>query len=227
MRIVRLLSANERKRRGTRPLTVTILTDSPALEPGVVDVWIFPPEGSPCADLTEPQVSSILARYTGDDPARIRLVRGRNGKPELDPGAQDIRFNLSRTQGTMLLAVSLGIEVGVDVERIRDGPWHGLPAHVLTRGEQTDLESCDLQSRAQMFLTYWVRKEAVLKAAGVGLAIEPLLVEVTAPWKRAGITAIPPELAPASRWTLVDLPVPGCAAALAAEAPGIVPRFLA
>jgi 4'-phosphopantetheinyl transferase len=208
-------------------LTVTILIDPPALEPGVVDVWICPLEGSPRAGLTEPQpeVSSILARYTGDDPAEIRLVRGRNGKPELDPGARNIRFNLSRTQGTMLLAVSLGVEVGVDVERLRDGPWRALPAHVLTPREQTDLEACDPQSRGHMFLTYWARKEAVLKAAGVGLSIEPQLVEVTAPWARAGITAVPAALGPAGRWTLVDLAVPECVAALAAEAPDIVVRL--
>jgi 4'-phosphopantetheinyl transferase len=127
----------------------------------------------------------------------------------------------------MLVAVSLGIEVGVDVERIRDGPWRALPAHVLTGREQTHLDSCDPQSRAQMFLTYWARKEAVLKAAGVGLSIEPQLVEVTAPWERAGITMIPAELAPASRWTLVDLAVPDCAAALAAEAPEVATRLVA
>ena len=51
----------------------------------------------------------------------------------------------------MLVAVSLGIEVGVDVERIRDGPWRALPAHVLTGREQTHLDSCDPQSRARRF----------------------------------------------------------------------------
>jgi 4'-phosphopantetheinyl transferase len=138
-----------------------------------------------------------------------------------------LRFNLSRTPGTMLLAVSLGIEVGVDVELIRDGPWRTLPAHALSDREQADLTSCDAQSRGRMFLTYWARKEAVLKAAGVGLSVEPQLVEVTAPWEPAAITAVPDEMGPTSRWTLVDLPVPDCVAALAAEAPDVLVRLVA
>ena len=143
------------------------------------------------------------------------------------PSAFGCSLGSSRTPGTMLLAVSLGIEVGVDIELVRDGPWRTLPAHALSDREQADLASCDAQSRGRMFLTYWARKEAILKAAGVGLSIEPQRVEVTAPWEPAGITAVPDEIGPTSRWSLVDLHVPDCVAALAAEDPDVLVRLVA
>jgi 4'-phosphopantetheinyl transferase len=217
--------------------TQTIQTQTRALEPGVVDVWLVDVravdvsvrrrEGSPTHGSAgpQPEVAAILARYTGDAPDRIRFVRERNGKPKLDRGGLDVRFSVSRTEGTMVLAVALGIEVGVDVELIREGPWRALPAHALSHREQTDLATCRPEARVSALLTYWTRKEAILKAAGVGLSIEPQRIEVTAPWAEAALTALPPTLAPLDRWTLLDLAVPGCAAALAAEAPGIVARL--
>jgi 4'-phosphopantetheinyl transferase len=211
----------------------TLTAQTRALEPGVVDVWAVDVpvrrlDGSPTPGSTEPQaeVAAILARYTGEAPERIRFVREPNGKPKLERGRLDVRFSISRTEGTMVLAVALGIEVGVDVELIREGPWRALPAHALSRREQADLAACRPETRVSALLTYWTRKEAILKAAGVGLSIEPQRIEVTAPWAEAALTALPLALAPVNRWTLLDLPLPGCAAALAAEAPGVVARLV-
>ena len=213
--------------------TQTTRTQRRALSPGVVDVWAVDVpvgrlEGSPTPGSAEPQpeVAAILAHYTGDAPDRIRFAREPNGKPKLDRGGLDVRFSLSRTEGTMVLAVALGIEVGVDIELIREGPWRALPAHALSHREQADLATCRPEARLSALLTYWTRKEAILKAAGVGLSIEPQRIEVTAPWAQAAVTALPPALAPVDRWTLLDLRVPGCAAALAAESPGIVARLV-
>jgi 4'-phosphopantetheinyl transferase len=212
--------------------TLTAQTQTRAPESGVVDVWAVDVpvrrlDGSPTPGSTEPQkVAAILARYTGEAPDRIRFVREPNGKPKLERGGLDVRFSVSRTEGTMVLAVALGFEVGVDVELIRDGPWRALPAHALSHREQADLAACGPETGVRALLTYWTRKEAILKAAGVGLSIEPQRIEVTASWAEAGLTALPPALAPVDRWTLLDLPVPGCAAALAAEAPGVVARLV-
>ena len=62
-------------------------------------------------------------------------------------------------------------------------------------------------------LRMWVRKEALLKAAGVGIAVEPAAVVLDG----TNVIAVPSSLAPASRWSVTDIPLSGHAAALVVE----------
>ena len=68
-----------------------------------------------------------------------------------------------------------------------------------------------MPERAESFLWTWTRKEAILKAAGTGLGIDPRQVDLDG----LDVVALPTELGPAGDWTLVDVPLPGYAAALA------------
>ena len=51
----------------------------------------------------------------------------------------------------------------------------------------------------------------MLKAAGLGLALDPRLVEIDG----TGVVAAPPQLGPGDAWTLVDVPLDGHVASLA------------
>ena len=74
---------------------------------GELHVWRL----APAADA----LHRVLAVYLGEDPARIRLETGAQGKPRLaDPQGQ-LRFNLSHSGEIALVAVSGEAEVGVDV----------------------------------------------------------------------------------------------------------------
>jgi 4'-phosphopantetheinyl transferase len=90
---------------------------------------------------------------------------------------------------------------------------------VLSPLERASLERGAELSSAAAFLRLWARKEAVLKAAAVGLAVEPVLVEVSGADEPAEILRMPDSIGPAARYCLVDLEIPGCAAALAGERP--------
>lgn len=94
----------------------------------------------------------ILSTYTDD----VQFVLGEHGKPSLANGA--VHFNLSHSGDLAVVAVSDG-EIGVDVEQIRD---------------DFDYESIAPAPSREAFFRAWTRKEARLKATGVGLgASEP------------------------------------------------------
>jgi 4'-phosphopantetheinyl transferase len=155
-------------------------------------------------------IEEVLASYLGLRPSSVVLQRSSAGKPELQGAA--FRVSLAHSGEVALVAVASGRVVGVDVELLRSGTesW-SLSSHALTHSERARLEALPASQRSEAFLSMWTRKEALLKAVGVGLELDPQLIEL----EGQKIVAAPPELGRARDWTLVDLPLPGHAAALA------------
>lgn len=153
------------------------------------------------------------------------LRRDHRGKPYLDD-SNGHHVSLAHSEGVTLIAVSRGATVGVDVERRCDRGLRALPAHALTESERIALDRLPETARAEAFLTYWVRKEAILKADGAGLGIEPRRIQVSAPGEPAAVHLVPDSIGPASAWTLLDLDVPGCAAAVAVRQPLATVRLI-
>lgn len=116
---------------------------------------------------------TILARYTGADPAGIAFEYNRFGKPEL-AGGTGLKFNTSHSAGRQLVAVA-GREVGVDVERVRSGfRFEDIVKRFLLPEEAAGVSS------AEMFFRVWTRREAFLKATGQGLT--GLRTPIAPPW---------------------------------------------
>ena len=116
---------------------------------------------------------SILAAYLDSDPLAARFVVAPGGKPRLDPAwtASPLSFNLSHSRGRALVAVSLGREVGVDVERLRrDLPIERLAARFFAPREIAALRSTPETVRPAAFFACWTRKEAYMKARGDGIS---------------------------------------------------------
>ena len=114
-------------------------------------------------------LNHLLARQAGVEPKTIRYFYGFNGKPELDPEAtkRRIHFNLSHTSRRFSIAISNSIEVGVDVECIRDSRDHAsIAEYAFSRSEIEALRSTPSSQQPQMFTAIWVRKEAIIKAVG-------------------------------------------------------------
>jgi 4'-phosphopantetheinyl transferase len=77
---------------------------------------------------------------------------------------------MSHAHGRALIAVSKGREVGVDLERIRsDVEVAKLSKRYFAPSEQVSIMELAQEQRAPRFFRYWVAKEAVLKAQGIGL----------------------------------------------------------
>ncbi|MBG6886130.1 MULTISPECIES: 4'-phosphopantetheinyl transferase family protein [Pseudomonas aeruginosa group] len=111
----------------------------------------------------------VLARYLECEPARITLGRWPHGKPELaDPGHSALHFNLSHSQGWLVLAVSAS-PVGVDVEAHQPRDVQELCRRFFSVGEQRALSRTVHSRRLAHFYRLWTLKEAWAKATGVGI----------------------------------------------------------
>jgi 4'-phosphopantetheinyl transferase len=171
---------------------------------------------------------SAAARL-GGDPASVAVCRrcgrcgGAHGRPGVG-GAPWLQLSLAHAGDWAVVAAAAGTAVGVDVEHLPAGVT---PAEVLAvatgPGEgawRSGLHGGDDDVLAVRALTLWTRKEAVLKALGVGLPARPASLRLSAPGRPPRLLSGPRELDPTSAVTLSDLSAPtGYAAALAVLGP--------
>jgi len=101
-----------------------------------------------------------------------------HGPPRIDWPDTDITFGLSHSGDHWLLAVTRGRPVGADVELASGVDTALLARTCLSPAELAYLTAHDGARRDDIFYTCWTRKEAVLKACGIGLAVPPSSVEV-------------------------------------------------
>jgi 4'-phosphopantetheinyl transferase len=120
----------------------------------------------------------LVAAYLGADPTAIDFDRrcavcGRpHGKPRLR-GGHGLDCSVSHGDGLTVFAFVGASSVGVDVESLAAGPGPPPPelvAMALTSRERRHLDAVPIPSRWKLFLSYWPRKEAVLKQRGLGLS---------------------------------------------------------
>ena len=116
---------------------------------------------------------AVLSRYLEIGPDVVEMYRSEAGKPSLSRelrGQPAITFNMSHAHGRALIAVSKRREVGVDLERVRsDVEVAKLSERYFAPSEHATIMQSTQELRAARFFRYWVSKEAVLKAQGIGL----------------------------------------------------------
>jgi 4'-phosphopantetheinyl transferase len=173
------------------------------------------------------QLRILLAGCLGQAPAAVVIEAGRDGKPELQPvpGSERIQFNLSHSEGVGVLAIGIDDELGIDVEHIRPMPdASGIAERVFAAGEIRALRAVADEARAEAFLRYWTRKEAVVKSLGRGLS-HPLDGFELSPDGLEPERVLFPGAGPsAARWVLpLTPPYPGFVAALATA--GALPQI--
>jgi len=108
----------------------------------------------------------VLSELSGQDPRALQFERScahcghpTHGKPRLVGGPW--QFSLSHAKNRVLLAVAENCPVGVDIEPT--DAKVGEAARLILHPDEPPVTGVDL-------LRVWVRKEAVLKATGHGLA---------------------------------------------------------
>jgi 4'-phosphopantetheinyl transferase len=115
-----------------------------------------------------------LASAVGASAEALRFRADAHGKPQLE-GQGRVQFNLSHSEDWALVAVGVDAPIGVDLEMLRPVE----EALALARKHYTPAEAAAVQdavgarARDEAFLRVWTRKEACLKAVGLGLRLAP------------------------------------------------------
>ena len=120
----------------------------------------------------------VLAGYLDVPPSRLALSRSKFGKPFLDLAwapLEQVHFSVSHAADTAVIAVSRGLKVGVDVERVR--ALHArdqVLADFFCSAERDWVSSHADGGKDSAFFQVWTRREASSKAVGTRL-IESLV----------------------------------------------------
>jgi len=141
----------------------------------------------------------------------VEFVADQNGKPRV--AGSDLRFSASRSAGIAILAISRGVEVGVDVEAIRAiDDLDRLARRFMSVSERAALAARPATRRQAGWFDCWTRKEAYVKGSGAGLSLPLAGVEVWSGDERPVTVA---------GWRVLNIRVaPGFAAAVAGSTAG-------
>jgi 4'-phosphopantetheinyl transferase len=163
----------------------------------------------------------LLGRYLDTDPSSISFCRNEFGKPHLSTilSAPKLAFNLSHTNRVGLLAIAADIEIGVDIEEIRPVEC-GTVERYFSPQEQSSLTALEGNDWLEGFYNCWTRKEAILKAEGLGLDAGLDAFDVSlSPHVKPEVLEVRANSRLTSSWHLVELrPVHGFIGALATNA---------
>jgi 4'-phosphopantetheinyl transferase len=116
----------------------------------------------------------VVAEYTAEHPAALQFDRSceccgdpQHGRPRLDPSS-NISFSTAGRLDVVTIAVSASsMRVGIDIERVDPASAADVFEVGLTDSERAGVDRSD----AAAILQLWCRKEALLKARGLGLAV--------------------------------------------------------
>jgi phosphopantetheine--protein transferase-like protein len=162
-----------------------------------VHVWVVPlddPDKKRRRELAHLAERQVLGAYLGVTPATVEITRGPAGKPRL--AGDELQFNLSHSERLGLLAVTQTLPVGVDVQAphpTASKPWFA--KRICTPREY---EHFLRDPRPEELLRLWARKEAVIKARGLGSYVAVSDIDVLDPEVDGGWLCVDLDLGEAS-----------------------------
>ena len=125
--------------------------------------------------VTRALVRTVLSRYAPVAPEHWRFFSNSYGKPSISNDgsvASRISFNVSHTDGLIVLGVTRESALGVDIENVhsRKATLDSTEVY-LSDEESRALAELSPGQRSERFFQYWTLKESYIKARGTGLSI--------------------------------------------------------
>lgn len=155
-------------------------------------------------------VRRLLAFYVGRDPAELTFVEGDCGKPVLSGARSNgpLGFNISHSADIILVAIAR-CAVGIDVEQwSRAFDVVNLARSMFSEAEQRELAATAPAEKRAAFFTGWTRKEAYVKATGLGFSAGLTTFDVSLdPHAAAPLLADRRSPNARVRWVMRDVPI--------------------
>jgi len=162
---------------------------------------------------------TLLARELGMPKLTEEFSTNAWGKPALP--ASGLEFSISHSGNVVWTAVSRVGSVGIDVERVDATADHHDLAGIFHPVECSAIRALPARAARDAFHRCWTRKEAVVKAMGVGFS-RPLSTFRVLTDVAAADWLVEPPVAAAKGWTCIDLPsTAGYHASVAAMSPNL------
>lgn len=133
----------------------------------------------------------LLAARLGTAPEQVRFAKNQYGRPHLHPvhGEMGLFFNLSHTHGSVACVLSSWPRAGIDVERPEPDHLEVMPTVFLPHEIDFINSRPSLAGKVSAFGLLWTRKEAVMKAEGMGFHLAPKTFTVPFDWEHAADAA--------------------------------------
>lgn len=150
---------------------------------------------------------TMIAEMTGSPAEVADFSTGPYGKPFL-PDRPDLCFSIAHSGDVVLVGMGIGMDLGVDVEmHRRDIELLSLARVIFTKEEQAGIFGRPEIDPVPAFFRQWSAKEAVVKALGTGLSLDPLrfALDLTATAPVPVFHGPGPDDVGAG-WTIVDIP---------------------
>ncbi|MEZ6070475.1 MAG: 4'-phosphopantetheinyl transferase superfamily protein [Pirellulales bacterium] len=175
----------------------------------------------------------LVGHCCGMPAADVRFQYSPAGKPALTGGPAGFAFSVSHSHGVLLMAVAIAgerkktLRLGVDVERLEPGiDAPGLAEAVFADEECAALQCCDGEDQVALFYRIWTCREAVAKALGAGLRIEPNCLCINATCGGPAEVLRDGDRRPGD-WALRDIAIPQDASGGSGAPGGEAPKFRA
>lgn len=124
--------------------------------------------------VTRALTREVLSRYVPVAPDEWRFESDAYGKPHIvDPAgtAKRISFNISHTDGLVVIGVGLDRALGIDAECTQRQAPLPIAGRYFSPLESRSLRRLPPHAQAKRFWELWTLKESYIKARGMGLSI--------------------------------------------------------
>ncbi len=185
--------------------------------------------------VTRALVRTVLARYLSIDPRECIFSTNAYGRPDIvnaQAAEASLSFNISHTHSLIVLGVTRGRALGVDVENVRAREASlAVADRYFAPQEVAALTAAPPHQQQYRFFEYWTFKESYIKARGMGLSLPLDKFSFQYPDDHTVEIAIHPELADdPARWQFwqfrpaSEYLVAICAERAGAQSPSLIVR---
>ncbi|HLD16378.1 MAG TPA: 4'-phosphopantetheinyl transferase superfamily protein [Coxiellaceae bacterium] len=179
-----------------------------------VHVWVTPLR----RDASDAWLRTLLSLYLLVPARHLVLEKGPRGKPYLKDHSLEFNFSYSHCVATMAVARQ---PIGVDVEPIsRTVDYLAIAKRFFSPEEYHQLAAINPLEQVSAFFCLWTRKEAFVKAKGLGLSfgLDQFVVDLERDSSR-GLITVHGDSRTAARWKLPVFLYKEYCVALAVEDP--------